>query len=271
MLVRGRICLLQQRASLANKIHSLLLDNVITKQVKPLSVSGREILEQLSVPAPWNELLRVYLAVIDTLTDEMERLDDWIEDRADGLEATRLLKTMPGISHYSALVIYAEIGEIGRFDAAKEVVRHVGLNPVVRESGDSRFEGSISKNGSGRVPAAARASRPLCRAYGRGPVPESVLRSHQTAEEQAEGGGGDRTEAAGIHLSHAGSGRGVRPTRRHGLRRREVASGWQHEPQLPLSRLPPPTGCGVAGPSRVRRFAHLAWACSWSGPKQFSR
>jgi len=49
------------------------------------------------------------------------------------------------------LVIYAEIGEIGRFDRAKGVVRYVGLNPVIRESADSRFEGGISKDGSGKV------------------------------------------------------------------------------------------------------------------------
>lgn len=67
------------------------------------------------------------------------------------LEATRLLMTIPGVSHYTALVIYAELGEIDPFDRAKEVVRYVGLNPVVRESGDFRFEGGISKNGPGKV------------------------------------------------------------------------------------------------------------------------
>jgi len=54
---------------------------------------------------------------------------------------------IPGISHHSALVIYAELSGIDRFDRAKEVVRYVGLNWVIRESGDSRFEGSISKKG----------------------------------------------------------------------------------------------------------------------------
>jgi transposase len=55
------------------------------------------------------------------------------------------------VSYYTALTIYAELGEISRFDGDKEVVSYVGLNPVIRESGDSRIEGSISKRGSGRV------------------------------------------------------------------------------------------------------------------------
>jgi transposase len=150
-LVRGRISLLEERTSFANKIHSLLLDNSITRRVKPLSVKGREFLDGLSLPAPWDGLLSSYLSVIDTLTEEIDQLDERIEERAEGHRETQLLMTIPGISHYSALVIYAEIGEIDRFDRAKEVVRYVGLNPVIRESGDSRFEGSISKKGSGKV------------------------------------------------------------------------------------------------------------------------
>ena len=59
--------------------------------------------------------------------------------------------TIPGMSYYSALMIYAELGDINRFDGDKEVLSYVGLNPVIRESGDSRFEGGISKRGSGRV------------------------------------------------------------------------------------------------------------------------
>lgn len=59
--------------------------------------------------------------------------------------------TIPGASYYTALTIYAELGEIDRFDGDKEVVSYVGLNPVIRESPDSRIEGSISKRGSSRV------------------------------------------------------------------------------------------------------------------------
>jgi transposase len=59
--------------------------------------------------------------------------------------------SIPGVSYYTALTIYAELGEIDRFDGDKEVVSSVGLNPVIRESSDSRIEGSISKRGSGRV------------------------------------------------------------------------------------------------------------------------
>jgi transposase len=150
-LVRGRQKLVENRTEYANKIHGLLSDHGITRKIKPLNVKGREFLRELSLPNPWDELLASYVEIIETLTDEIERLDEAIEERAGSLEETQLLMTIPGVSYYSALMIYAELGEIGRFDRDKEVVSYVGLNPVIRESGDSRFEGGISKRGSGRM------------------------------------------------------------------------------------------------------------------------
>jgi transposase len=147
-LVRGRQKLVETRTEYANKIHGLLSDHGITQDIKPLSVSGRESLRELSLPTPWNTMLMSYLEMIETLTEEIDRLEDAIEEQAGSLPETQLLMTIPGVSYYSALMIYAEIGEISRFDRDKEVVSYAGLNPVIRESGDSRIEGSISKRGS---------------------------------------------------------------------------------------------------------------------------
>jgi len=150
-LVRGRQTLVENRTKYANKIHGLLSDHGITEDVKPLSVEGREFLRELSLPTPWDTLLASYLELIETLTEEIQKLEETIEERAGSLRETQLLMTIPGVSYFTALTIYAELGEIDRFDRDKEVVSYVGLNPVIRESGDSRIEGSISKRGSGRV------------------------------------------------------------------------------------------------------------------------
>ncbi len=144
-LVRGRQKLVENRTEYANKIHGLLSDHGITQEIKPLSVSGRESLRDLSLPTPWNTLLASYLEMIETLTDEIERLEATIEERAGSLPETQLLMTIPGVSYCPALMIYAEVGEIDRFDRDKEVVSYAGLNPVIREPGDSRIEGGISK------------------------------------------------------------------------------------------------------------------------------
>ena len=150
-LVRGRQGLVETRTEYANKIHGLLSDHGVGKDVKPLSVKGREFLRELSLPAPWDGVLESYLDVVETLTAQIETLEVEIEEFAGSVEETQLLMTIPGVSYYTALTLYAEIGEIERFDRDKEVVSYVGLNPVIRESGDSRIEGSISKRGSSRV------------------------------------------------------------------------------------------------------------------------
>jgi transposase len=150
-LVRGRHSLVETRTEYANKIHGLLADQGITDKVKPLSVEGREFLQELSIPSPWDTLLNSHLEMIETLTEEIDRLEAAIEEIAGSLEETQLLMTIPGVSYYSALTIYAELGDIDRFDGDKAVVSYAGLNPRIRESGDSRTEGAISKRGSGQL------------------------------------------------------------------------------------------------------------------------
>ena len=115
-LVRGRQKLVENRTEYANKIHGLLADQGITRQVKPLSVKGREFPRELSLPTPWDELLALHLMMIEILTDEVDRLEATIEERAGSLPETQLLMTIPSVSYYSALLIYAELGEITRFD-----------------------------------------------------------------------------------------------------------------------------------------------------------
>jgi transposase len=119
--------------------------------VKPLSAEGPEFVQELSPPSPWGELLEAYLDVIDTLTEQKAQLKAVIEEIAGFLKETQLLMTIPGISYYSGLAIYAELGDIGRGNHHKQVVRYGGMNPTIRESGDSRIEGGISKRGSGQV------------------------------------------------------------------------------------------------------------------------
>jgi transposase len=150
-LVRGRHSMVETRTEYANKIHGLLSDQGIIEEVKPLSVEGREFLRELSIPTPWDALLESHLTMIETLTQEINRLEATIQEVAGSLEETQLLMTIPGVSYYSALAIYAELGEIDRFDTDKEVVSYAGLNPTIRESGDSRIEGEISKRGSGQL------------------------------------------------------------------------------------------------------------------------
>ena len=150
-LVRGRKRLVEKRTDLKNKVHSLLDKHGISYDWDPFSVEGREILagEDLSLGVVGEQLLELFLTLVDELTAQTEALEEVIEETAASLEATQLLVMIPGVSFYSSSLITAELGEIERFDEADQAVSYAGLNPVVHESPDSRTEGGISKRGSG--------------------------------------------------------------------------------------------------------------------------
>ncbi len=58
------------------------------------------------------------------------------------------LLDLRGIGLYSALVIVAELGEVGRFRSAHQVSAYSGLTAQVRQSGSRCRHGSISREGS---------------------------------------------------------------------------------------------------------------------------
>ena len=82
-------------------------------------------------------------------TEKIKRIQREIEETAAAVDELDTLMTAPGIAAYSGLMIHGEIDEVERFDQANEVVSYAGLDPVIRESGDSRREAGISKEGNG--------------------------------------------------------------------------------------------------------------------------
>ncbi|AAV44493.1 unknown (plasmid) [Haloarcula marismortui ATCC 43049] len=75
-LVRGRQTLVENRTKYANKIHGLLSDHGIIEDVKPITIEGREFLRELSIPSPWDSLLESYIELIETLTEEIQNLEE---------------------------------------------------------------------------------------------------------------------------------------------------------------------------------------------------
>jgi len=57
----------------------------------------------------------------------------------------RLLKTVPGISTLTAMILLAELGEITRFPSLDELSCYVGLIPDTQESGEKEYVGAITQ------------------------------------------------------------------------------------------------------------------------------
>ncbi|MFA9462612.1 IS110 family transposase [Thiohalorhabdus methylotrophus] len=81
------------------------------------------------------------------LTAEMERmLPQWsLAPVVDSLVALR------GIDKLAAMVLLAELGDISRFDAPKQLMAFLGLVPSEHSSGGKRRQGGITKTGNGHA------------------------------------------------------------------------------------------------------------------------
>jgi transposase len=109
---------------------------------------GRGWLAELDLPPVSREIVTDCLASIDALAPVIERLDGEVHQRAKADPRVKVLMTLPGVGEFTALVLLAEIGDIGRFGNARKLASWAGLTPTVRGSDLTVRHGHISKQGS---------------------------------------------------------------------------------------------------------------------------
>lgn len=146
LLVRQRIFLTQQTTRLKNRVRSTFLkqgirtpSNLFTKQAwkeTVLHTSGNAKLaaEQMA-------------AQLEFLLKQRKELDGGIQLAAESLDDAKLLKTMPGVGWFSALLLAVEIDGVNRFADAEHLQSYAGLVPSTRQSGNVSHSGHISKQG----------------------------------------------------------------------------------------------------------------------------
>ena len=88
------------------------------------------------------------LAGIDGLAPVIERIDGELHARARADPRVKVLRTLPGVGEFTALVMVAEIGDISRFPSARKLAAWAGLTPTVRGPDLKVRHGHISKQGS---------------------------------------------------------------------------------------------------------------------------
>ena len=63
----------------------------------------------------------------------------------------KALQALRGVSLIVAATTVAEIGDLTRFDSAKQIMAYLGLVPSEHSSGGTTKRGSITKTGNGHV------------------------------------------------------------------------------------------------------------------------
>lgn len=86
-------------------------------------------------------------AAITALEIERNKLDTIAKDLARTHPICQRLITVPGVGPITALYFVATIDDPLRFESSRDVAAYLGLTPIVRQSGQSSWSGSISRRG----------------------------------------------------------------------------------------------------------------------------
>ncbi|RLF43102.1 MAG: IS110 family transposase [Thermoplasmata archaeon] len=153
-LVRHRINLSRDMTRVKNRIHAILdkyelefkgtdmFGEVGMKWLKSI-VSKLSEVDQLIVDAE--------LRHIGALKQLIEEVEARIAKESMESEGVKLLMGIPGVDYYTALLFTSEIGDYSRFSSANKLISWLGLAPRVHQSGDTSYNGRITKEGSPRV------------------------------------------------------------------------------------------------------------------------
>jgi transposase len=147
-LLRHRISLVRLSTQLRNRIHAVAADHGYDRSASYWTGPGRGWLAELELPAASREIITDCLAVIDALAVLIDRLDGELHAHAKADPRVKVLRTLPGVGEFTALVMVAEIGDITRFGSARKLASWAGLTPTVRGSDLKVRHGHISKQGS---------------------------------------------------------------------------------------------------------------------------
>jgi transposase len=149
--VRLRATLVRQRKRLKNQVHAVLHQQGLRSPVTDLFGKrgrGRLWLAGLKLPPQARESVNVCLRLLDGYSEEVQKQNLQLSERAKPDERAQWLMTIPGIGECSAMMLLAEIGDLGRFHDKEALCSYAGLVPRVRESAGKAARGGITRQGS---------------------------------------------------------------------------------------------------------------------------
>jgi transposase len=133
-LVRRRHYHVKLRTMLKNKIHAELATRWIKYDGDLFTEAGRSYLRSLNLSS-----VNDYLDTIGFLDRKIRELDERVKPIAESDRYAKLLMSIPGVSHYSALLISSEIADINRFPDHENLCSHATLSPGVHQSGNRQY------------------------------------------------------------------------------------------------------------------------------------
>jgi transposase len=147
--VRLRATLVRQRTRLKNQVHAVLHQQGRRSPVTDVfGKRGRLWLAGVKLPAQARESVKVCLRLLDGYSEEIQKQNLQLSEQAKQDKRAAWLRTIPGIGECSAMMLLAEIGDIGRFRDKEGLCSYAGLVPRVRESAGKAARSGITRQGS---------------------------------------------------------------------------------------------------------------------------
>jgi transposase len=150
-LTNRRERIVRARTRAKNEAHGVLSRNLCERPpvTDAFGKAGRDWLAELALPVDERLTLDGCLRQVDFLDGEIAAIDREIAKQALAWPEVLRLMTVPGVNVQTAATFMASIGDIRRFPSARKLVSYLGLDPRVRQSGNSPARhGRISKAGA---------------------------------------------------------------------------------------------------------------------------
>jgi transposase len=147
--VRLRATLVRHRTRLKNQVHAVLHQQGLRSPVTDVfGKRGRLWLAEVKLPVQARESVNVCLRLLDGYSEEIQKQNLQLSEKAKQDKRAEWLMTIPGIGECSAMMLLAEIGDIRRFQDKEALCSYAGLVPRVRESAGKAARSGITRQGS---------------------------------------------------------------------------------------------------------------------------
>jgi transposase len=86
--------------------------------------------------------------LISIMENSIDSLEDEVLCESQATETEKLIDSVPGFALKLSAIVASEVGDFSRFPSSRQFKAYVGVDPKVKQSGNSTYTGKITKRGN---------------------------------------------------------------------------------------------------------------------------